>query len=591
MMAGTRRAAYSYVRMSTDVQLLGDSLRRQLEATRRYCEEQNLELVEEMSDIGKSAFQGQHISDGVFGMFLEKIRVGEIIQGSVLVVESLDRLSRQSVMQAFGYFSLILQQKVDIVTLIDNQTYTYDTVSNDPGKLFLSLGVMLRAHEESKTKSNRLKAVWQKKRDSIAQSKLTRLTPAWIDLTKGGKDFKVNPQAAQTINLIYDMCIDGIGYTTIARRLNEREIPTIGKSSIWNISYIKKILSSRQLIGEFQPHIKSDGKRQPVGDPIKDYYPAVLSEGKFRSAQKSIASRRQKAGGRKGITYANLFQHLVKCGSCGCPMYIINKGKPTKGAKYFYCKTALHGGGCKNGYWRYDAFETNFLQFVSGLNLHEVFDEKDRAKMNELEIAIDTMEDKLEALDAKIEQNSDAWAGAEPRLQMVLQSSMNQQLVEREKLGGELSLLKEKLAATHWQEPSSAKSSLEVLNEKLTYNLSEEERFRIRNQLANHLTKIVEKVVLQEGLKINPWEIDEVDSDSSIVTERLLKTLGEDPKSELELLANSENGRLKLQKLDRTYVVVFKSGRRANVHHETGALFESQTPQKNSTDGTSAPSR
>jgi hypothetical protein len=32
--------------------------------------------------------------------------------------------------------------------------------------LFLSLGVMLRSHDESKTKSSRLSAVWQNKRDN-----------------------------------------------------------------------------------------------------------------------------------------------------------------------------------------------------------------------------------------------------------------------------------------------------------------------------------------------------------------------------------------------------------------------------------------
>lgn len=53
-----RPKAYSCIRMSTDVQLRGDSLRRQTEASRSYAEENGLDLVEDfkLEDIGVSAF-------------------------------------------------------------------------------------------------------------------------------------------------------------------------------------------------------------------------------------------------------------------------------------------------------------------------------------------------------------------------------------------------------------------------------------------------------------------------------------------------------------------------------------------------------
>ena len=43
---------YSYIRMSTDIQLKGDSLRRQMEMSKKYCEDNNIELVESIQDIG-----------------------------------------------------------------------------------------------------------------------------------------------------------------------------------------------------------------------------------------------------------------------------------------------------------------------------------------------------------------------------------------------------------------------------------------------------------------------------------------------------------------------------------------------------------
>jgi DNA invertase Pin-like site-specific DNA recombinase len=50
-----RARAFSYVRMSTPGQLLGDSLRRQLVASRTYASTHGLELVEEsLQDLGVS---------------------------------------------------------------------------------------------------------------------------------------------------------------------------------------------------------------------------------------------------------------------------------------------------------------------------------------------------------------------------------------------------------------------------------------------------------------------------------------------------------------------------------------------------------
>ncbi|KAB1089302.1 hypothetical protein F4V91_24910 [Neorhizobium galegae] len=63
--------AYSYIRMSTEVQLRGDSLRRQTEASRNYAVKHGLELVEgfQLEDIGVSAFHGRNVAQGSLGRF------------------------------------------------------------------------------------------------------------------------------------------------------------------------------------------------------------------------------------------------------------------------------------------------------------------------------------------------------------------------------------------------------------------------------------------------------------------------------------------------------------------------------------------
>ena len=89
--------AYSYIRMSTEAQLRGDSLRRQVAQSQEYATSHAWELLEEhqLKDIGISAFSGANVNFGALGQFLHAIRVGKVEPGSFFIIESLDRLSRK----------------------------------------------------------------------------------------------------------------------------------------------------------------------------------------------------------------------------------------------------------------------------------------------------------------------------------------------------------------------------------------------------------------------------------------------------------------------------------------------------------------
>jgi DNA invertase Pin-like site-specific DNA recombinase len=97
-----RTKAFSYIRMSTERQLLGDSLRRQYELAQAYAGEHDLELVELPPDIGMSGWTGANRLAGTLSTFLTKIGTSAVPSGSMLLVESLDRISRQNVLEARG---------------------------------------------------------------------------------------------------------------------------------------------------------------------------------------------------------------------------------------------------------------------------------------------------------------------------------------------------------------------------------------------------------------------------------------------------------------------------------------------------------
>lgn len=365
--------AYSYIRMSTDAQLKGDSLRRQLEKSRLYAAENALLLVDdtELRDIGVSAFKGANAESGALGSFLQAVRTGKIERGSYLLVESLDRISRQPPMIALSLFVELMNSGIVLVTLSDNQVYTDKT--NDLQQLIISIVVMSRAHEESATKSQRVTAAWNNKRSRINEAKLTTRGPAWLKISADKKTFEIIQERAAVIRRIFDDAIAGIGAYTIARRLNADGVPTFGGSRVWQMGSVSKIITNPSVIGEFQLHKAVEGRRIKDGEPIKRYFPSVIADEVYYSAQASRLSRRTHGGGRRGKFVANLFAKIAKCAYCGGTMMFEDKGKGPKGSTYLTCMSLKSGIPCISARWRYGDFETSFLAFVEELDLGSLF--------------------------------------------------------------------------------------------------------------------------------------------------------------------------------------------------------------------------
>jgi len=363
--------------MSTDAQIKGDSLRRQLDLSERYAREHNLDLVTdfELRDLGVSAFTGENSSTGALGRFLIAIREKKIVAGSYLLVESFDRLSRQRPHAALTQFLEIINAGIVLVTLADGRVYTPENASLE--NLLYSIIVMTRAHEESATKSHRIGAAWYNKRKNIAQKKLTGRCPAWLQLTADKSAFIVKEDRRLIIQRIFAEANAGIGAYSIARRLNAAKEPAFVGSNGWHTSSINKILTNRAVLGEFQPHRLIAGQRKPEGLPIPGYFPAIIDEDYFYSVQAQRSQRRTSGGGRKGAFVSNLFSKLARCHYCRGPMRFENKGSGSNRSPSLVCDTALRGKGCRAIRWDYRDFETSFLAFVEEVDLGSLLEPSD----------------------------------------------------------------------------------------------------------------------------------------------------------------------------------------------------------------------
>jgi len=355
-----QKKAYSYIRFSTPQQLKGDSLRRQLEGSRAYAEAHDLILDDSLRDIGISAFKGKNATEGALKKFIELVEAGRIEKGSILILESLDRLSRQQVFSALGLFSSILSAGVEIVTLADNQHYTAESI-NDVGQLMFSLISMSRSHEESAVKSKRLAASWENRRKLAVEGKrpMTGQCPRWLRLSDDKTRFEVIEERAEVIRDIFRQSLAGNGQRKIAANLNERGISTFSRGDMWHSSYIAKIIRSKSVVGEYQPKQKGEA----IGDPIPNYYPTIVSEDIYYKAQSARVSRMNpSSAGRKGLKFSNLFSGLCKCLECGATYRLIKNGR----SHMFRCNSHYMANGCEcDKRWRYHDVENAALLTLS----------------------------------------------------------------------------------------------------------------------------------------------------------------------------------------------------------------------------------
>jgi DNA invertase Pin-like site-specific DNA recombinase len=492
-----RPKAFSYLRMSTDLQLKGDSRRRQLEASRAYVEAHNLDIADDaqLEDIGVSAFRGANVSEGSLGGFLRAVKQGKVARGSYLIVESLDRLSRQEILTAHGLFLGIVQAGINLVTLIDGRTHRAG--ETNLGDLIMSLVIMRTAHEESQKKSVRISAAWKNKRSNAVDGKpMTARCPAWLRLSADRTSYEVISDRAEIVRKVFEETIAGVGMYSVANRLNEAGVPAFVGKNGWHQSYIAKTLANRAVIGEFQPHVKLDGDRLPSGEPIKNYFPAIIADEMFYRAQNARSERKQSGSGRKGASFTNLFSRLAVCAYCRSTIAFENKGEGAKGGSYLVCDSAKRHRGCQATRWRYKDFEASFLAFVQEIDVEAMINQDDESeKRRALESEVSAIEGELLSIEALMLRTFEVLAtGAaidfvSSRLRE-LESCQRDLKVRLRTKRHELELLNNRIS-TFYESKNQVRGFVERLQKP-----SGEELFKLRAQIASRIKNLVQTLVV-----------------------------------------------------------------------------------------------
>jgi DNA invertase Pin-like site-specific DNA recombinase len=317
------QSAILYARFSTTEQAKGYSLERQLSEGRRFIEQKGWHLEKEISDQGKSAYHGYNRLEGAELYTFEHEAKAGLHTGKVLVVENLDRLSRQGAKAAAQFIWSLNECGVSVATTHDNQIYKAESTGNDMMELFSIIIKAQLSYEESFKKSERSKSSWANRHAKIRDgSKATTAikAPAWIDKKDGV--YVLNEHRVKVLNEIYDLYLDGIGIYKIVQILNERKEPVWavrkrdGKGG-WYLPYVHRLLKKRAVLGEY---IALTGETLAT-----DYYPQAISAEKFNRVQAMINSK-GRTGGHAYKRMSNLLSGIVICGVCEGTAGYENKG-------------------------------------------------------------------------------------------------------------------------------------------------------------------------------------------------------------------------------------------------------------------------
>jgi DNA invertase Pin-like site-specific DNA recombinase len=509
-----RSKAFSYIRFSTPEQSKGRSLERQMEAARTYAVSKNLELDESLTfkDLGVSAYRGRNIEEGALGAFLEAVKEGRVARGSYLLVESLDRISRQAARRAANTIGEIVDAGITVVDLSDNEReYSADALDKDGMNFLMMVVRFMRANEESQRKSERLADAWKKKRDKANNNvPMTSMAPAWLKLSPDKQRYVVIKDRELTIKRIFELAASGMGMYAITKRLNEKKVPHFGKSSGWRLPYVAIILRNRAVLGEFQPHKYVDGKRVPVdenGNPlpkgtwktIPGYYPKIVDEEIFDRVHRGLTERQFAGAGRKGKGYTSLFSGLLKCGRCGSSVYLENKGR---NERYLVCAGAGPHAKCQTLRWRYDHFEHSVLHFLSKqIDLQSIVSSnREQDKRYQLDAKIEALEGSKIALEKQFEARLNIAdtitdANANQRLSKML-DAIGKELADTD---AQLEMLTKERDILINEAKAMSDADIKALIESLN-TVSDEDRYKARSDLASGFRKFVSRIDINFGI-------------------------------------------------------------------------------------------
>lgn len=407
------RKCYIYTRVSTSMQVDGYSLDAQKDKLRKYAEFQDMLVVNEYSDEGKS---GKNIEGRP--QFLQMLKDIEICKDNIdfVLVFKLSRFGRNAAdvlsslqkMQDFGVNLICVEDGIDS--------------SKDSGKLMISV---LSAVAEIE-RENILVQTMEGRRQKAKEGKWNGgFAPYGYTLENG--ELLIAEDEAEVIRIIYDKFVHTtMGTSSIANYLNNhgytKKQRQNGTLDSFSAKFIKQIIDNPIYCGKLaygrRKTEKIPGTRNKFHIVKQESYPVydgaheeIISEDMWKLAQKKRQETGVKHCKRYSIEHEHILSALLRCPSCGAPMYSnINRKKKADGSYkdyyYYVCKNRKIVSGHHCDYkkqWPQEKINSAVECIIKNLVQNPKFEKAIRQKINN---RIDTseLEKEFENLEKRLKQ-------------------------------------------------------------------------------------------------------------------------------------------------------------------------------------------
>ena len=415
-MAKNGARVYSYLRFSDPRQATGSSADRQLQYAQRWAAEKGLALDESLSlrDEGLSAYHQRHVKQGALGVFLQAVEDGRIADGSVLVVEGLDRLSRAEPIQAQAQLAQIVNAGITVVTASDGREYNRAGLKAQPMDLVYSLLVMIRAHEESDTKSKRVKAAIRRQCEGWVAGTYRGIIrngkdPQWLHWD--GQAFQLVSERVEGVRLVIELFRQGYGSVRIIRELTERGLAVTTKGI--TALQVHRLVRLPALMGVKVLELDGETYR------LEGYYPPILTADEFADLSLQV-ERRVRRKGKGEIPGLVTGLGITYCGYCGTAVVgqnVMHRAKSdgtlSDGHRRLICVGYSHNSGCPiGGSCSVVPIEKALMSYCTDrMNLSSLLEGNDQSK--QLQVRLATAKAEAAQIEQQLERVGEALLAAE----------------------------------------------------------------------------------------------------------------------------------------------------------------------------------
>ena len=347
-----------YYRLSRDEDEELNSLSNQRSILVEYAEKNGHEIVGESFDDNVS---GMHFNREGINKIYEQVENNAI---EAIIVKDMSRLGRHKTQTAL-FIDYLREHEVRVLSVTEN----LDTSNEDDDLIIGFKGLFNDMYARDISKKVRAGMVQKQKQGFVM------IPPLGYFKDKNTGEVKVVEKHAEIVRRIFNMYLEGYGFSVIARILNEEGIkspayyqkkllgknlgynkPKIGFKYLWDNTGVKRILVNDFYIGTLTCHKTYNNKITHVRKDLpkeeqivhENFVKPIISKEKFEQVQKLIEQKREGKVRASSGKPCHRYSGLLKCGDCGSTFVAIRRRWRNKPERIEYSCNGYHRYGKGN---------------------------------------------------------------------------------------------------------------------------------------------------------------------------------------------------------------------------------------------------